>query len=165
MSADAKIVAMTGYQRQGVPLDLLESHLIKCIDEKNFNMDTLHSSLRSGDVIWTDGGHCTMGYRDQNYSVGFDNRRCIIDDCVVDPSAKFWYDSRPHESAEVAMCVRKLSGLSRATPFSSLTRTESLNRYKNDLEIAYRTFLKGLFSVPPMFNLVRDFSGRSEVLD
>lgn len=66
---------------------------------------------------------------------------------------------------ESALEIRKLARITHTQPYSRLTSIKSQNKYRNHTELAIRTFIKGLLSDPPMFNLENDFANYQEIID
>lgn len=96
------------------------------------------TSLRSALDVYKKGGHVTMGYRDQDFRVYYNNNRIILDE--VEKGGLL--NSRPVESVEEALTLRRFSRLTRSSSYQKNTSVRSINKYTSNLEIGIRAFLK-----------------------
>jgi hypothetical protein len=78
LSVDMKIKAITGLQTRGQDLSEV-SGLIYPDGQPGETITFISESLRSAKDLIKQGGHVTMGYRDQNYRVFYDNKRRVAE--------------------------------------------------------------------------------------
>lgn len=99
--------AATGYQiREG--LDTLRSELLTCFDGSK-RLRFMQFSLRSASEIYKVGGVVTPKISEREFSMSFDNRRCL-----VPSSPGFEYlDSKPHKTMGDCKLARLFAGLSK----------------------------------------------------
>jgi hypothetical protein len=76
LSTDMNVKAITGLQTRGQDLSEL-SDLIYSDGHPGQTITFISESLRSAKDLIKQGGHVTMGYRDQNYRVHYDNKRRV----------------------------------------------------------------------------------------
>lgn len=164
LSEHSGLIAMTGFQRGGIPLEVLGEMFRGAFESDIKKIEGIHFTLRSCDSIYNKGGHATALYRDQLYSLCYDDKRLIVDNKRI-PESSTWFDSNPHKDVESALEIRKLARITSTQPYSRITNVKSRNKYRNDTELAMRVFLKGLLSDPPMFNLVNNFADYQEIID
>lgn len=130
------------------------SEFIKTLDSENKSFEYIQSSLRSAKQIYEQGGNVTMKYSDREFSLQYDNRRLIIDNSN-EPSENL-LDSKPLESVEDCEDLRSLKSLVKETGYSRYSPTKTTSKkYKNVLETAARTFIKGLLAETELYGLDR----------
>jgi len=70
---------MTGFQRNGMPSAVLAKMLRGAMESDIKQIESIQFTLRSPDSIMHKGGHATGEYRDQLYSLCYDDKRLIVD--------------------------------------------------------------------------------------
>jgi hypothetical protein len=113
------------------------------------------SSLRGANDVYKRGGHVTMMFKDQTFRLFFDNRRMMLEPenfDTFDLSDKL-LDSAPLKDIEECRKLRFFSTFHRTILYNKMTSKSRDTKYKNTLEIAVRSFIKGLFSEQPLFGL------------
>jgi hypothetical protein len=75
------ISATTGFQARNFDKKFLIEEFTKMLtgDNTNKTFDFIQSGLRNATNVYNDGGHVIRKYKDQKYSLNFDDKRCIID--------------------------------------------------------------------------------------
>jgi hypothetical protein len=76
-------------------------------------------------------------------------------------------DSQPLQNRGEGETFRYISSLYKKKLYGKyISSGTSVNKYKNNDDIAVRSFIKGLLNVPPLFNIPQDaFLSRSEIID
>jgi hypothetical protein len=147
----------------------------KIITSEERSIEYIQSSLRSANAISKKGGHVTMLYRDQKFSLIFDNRRLIIDEELLKNEESIkrvndYIDNNDNNDdikpvgglldsiplLNVVQCrnLRSISKKARVTEYnmrSSMTSNSSNNAYRYYTDLAIRNFVKGLISNPPIY--------------
>ena len=77
--------------------------IILMLPQKEKNIDFLFTTLRSSTEIYKKGGHVTPIFKDQRYSMAYDNKRRIKDEKIFSPSLK---DSEPVRTKREAQIYR-----------------------------------------------------------
>lgn len=83
LGIESNIRATTGFQNRNYTQSELVTLFSKILCSKDKTLEYIQSSLRSALTITKKGGHVTMTYKDQKFSLRYDNRRLIIDNSVV----------------------------------------------------------------------------------
>jgi hypothetical protein len=147
-------------------VDLLKNTL----ETKSKSLTFIQSSLTSAKAIYKHGGHVTMQLRDQTFRLHFDNRRSISDGSFegsfeVERLKNSLLDSEPLENVDDCRNLRSLMKFSKQKSYNKLTSGSSNSKYLNSLDVAVRTFLKGLMCIPPKYNLHNDFECYNDIID
>ena len=143
MTLKGEIAATTGLQRQNLNLLSEETYnllkdTLKSDDKK---IDFLATSLRSASKIYKEGGHVTMIYKDQSYSLFYDNKRRIESD-----SENTLKDSLPLNDTQEGLIYRKLSLSGSKSIYLKNLSQKTVKKYKSYLELGIRNFVKALFN-------------------
>lgn len=158
LSGNGSIVATTGLQRRGLSSEALYKLLHDTINSNDKTIEFTESSLRSGLDILKRGGSVTNVYKDKTFRMLYDNRRIVNDKPIIDDLK----DSLPAESLDVVNLNRFISKL----PTRSLYNKKDSARvtfYKNNLDVAIRTFIRALFS--KSYNLdINNFGSYKELI-
>lgn len=152
MSAEAGIVATTGYQR---PLDLksLEPKFFEALTTDR-KIEFIQFSLRSGLDVVKLGGHVTSKYSDRTFNLNFDNKRFIIDK-ALDTNGKEiqlfnhegLLDSKPLLNTAQAEVFRYFASFTKPANYSKFgINLNNINKklYQNYEELAIRNFIRAL---------------------
>lgn len=83
LGIESQIRATTGFQNRNYDQKELTNLFIELMDTETKELDYVQSSLRSATEISKKGGHVVPTYRDQKFSLKFDNRRKIVDQALV----------------------------------------------------------------------------------
>jgi hypothetical protein len=157
LGIDSRIKASTGFQSYGYEQKELVSKFISVLSSEDKYFEYIQNSLRGAVDIFKKGGHVTMVYRDQIFRLFYDNRREIIetDGCDSNDQSKTLLDSKPLGHVDACRKLRFISKVHRSTPYNRHQSAGKVvsNKYKNNLEIAVRTFLKGYLHLEPYFDL------------
>jgi len=111
-----------------------------------------------------------MVYKDQIFRLQYDNRRIIIVPKGLENNIDFssiLLDSKPVPNKEYSKNLRFMSKLHKQRLYNKQSSILSGNKYKDYTDLAIRTFIKGLLSNPPKYNLedgLSDYSGIIEFL-
>lgn len=152
LGIESRIKATTGFQVMGLTKIELVNMFVQTLKSDVKNFEFIASNLRGAKEIYKKGGHVTMTYKDQFFSLNYDNRRVILisDNDVVDASENL-YDSKPLPNVDSCKQLRILSKLPKNKLYNRLTSKKSGNVYKNYIDIASRNFLKGLLAADPLY--------------
>jgi hypothetical protein len=114
--------------------------------------------LRSALDLFKHGGHVSPSYQDQVFRLHFDNKRRIIDEDIrtsmqdvdirilmSEENCKL-FDSEPLNDANECKVLRAISQLPKKRAYQRLTSTSGGSKYKSNIELAVRNFLKVLFN-------------------
>lgn len=157
---------MTGFQPHGLGMRDLEVMFRDTFNTKEKSLEFIMKTLRSAKTIYKDGGHVTPIYRDQLFSLKYDNRRVIIDNVDDNKTSEVGLlDSKPHSNVKTALTIRKISKVAFNNPYTPMTQTSRGIKYKDKTELAVRNFLKGLLAEPVLYRLVNDFENYSAIID
>jgi hypothetical protein len=114
----------------------------------------VQTSLRTATEIYKKGGNVTMIYRDQLFRMHFDNRRVLKWKTTTPYSIEQLLDSNPLSTIEKGSNLRYISAMHKKKLYGKYTSVvKKVNKYDNKEEIAVRNFIKGLLTVPPLYNL------------
>jgi hypothetical protein len=114
--------------------------------EKEFEF--IQQSLRGGNEIYKQGGQVIMQYKERSFKLFYDNRREIIED-----SDSTLLDSKPLQSVSKGKEFRELVKVTDEKVYNKVLTKRGNKTYKNVLESAVRTFIKGLLQEKPLFGL------------
>lgn len=143
-SSSSKITAMTGFQRKNLQASPGEMWKIlsSTLNSEEKNIDFLFTTLRSSTEIYKKGGHVIPIFKDQRYSMAYDNKRRIKDEIIFSPSMK---DSEPVRNKREAQIYRLFAEKNSSNYLKHFTGSK-LKKYKNPTEIGVRNFLKAYFN-------------------
>jgi hypothetical protein len=117
------------------------------------------SRLRSATEIYNKGGHVTMVYKDQIFRMHYDNRRVLEWESTIPASIEHLIDSKPLTNVSHGKNLRFIGRLSKnkqyAKYLSGVKSKENISSSNKEEEVIVRTFIKGLLSTPPKYNLNR----------
>lgn len=162
MGLGSEIRAATGFQSNGLDLDVIRSEFLNVLGSEEKSLEFIQSRLRSGKDVYLKGGHVVMKYSDRKFSLTYDNKRLIIDkDVQTLDLSKQILDSIPMPDIDTCESVRCLSKMLRGKEYNrNLSRKLENKNYKTIIETAVRTFIKGLLAEEPMFGLDRTIMSR-----
>ena len=142
------IKAATGFQSRNyshVELVELFSEIMIGGDK---SIEYMQSSLRSPLKIVKNGGHVTMTYNDQKFSLKYDNRRIILepelyksidDNIVIHQQQQTLLDSKPYNTALECKVARTISNTLKMNKYNRITTGGSRKMYKNYTDLAVKT--------------------------
>ena len=86
LGVGSNLRATTGFQNKSLSQEYLIDLFCNKLDFQNNSkdMEYVQTSLRTATEILKHGGHVTRKYRDQRFSLVFDNRREILDEPLID---------------------------------------------------------------------------------
>jgi hypothetical protein len=116
------------------------------------------SRLRSATEIYVKGGHVTMVHKDQIFRMHFDNRRVLEWESTIPSTIEHLIDSKPLTTISHGKNLRFISRLSKNKLYAKylgVKRKENISSSNKEEEVIVRTFIKGLLSTPPKYNLNR----------
>jgi len=137
------------------------------IKSEHKTIEYVQSSLRSASELYKHGGHVTMKYRDQLFRMHYDNRRKLAWEPTIPSTCEVLIDSQPLQTTKEGENLRSISGMYKKKLYGKYTSlSTSVNKYKNNDDIAIRNFIKGVLTTPPLFNLpLEAFSSRQALID
>jgi hypothetical protein len=157
LSVDMGIKAITGLQTSW---DLKENWDLMSTVGLGGTINFASRSLRSALDVYKQGGHVTMSYRDQDFRIAYNNNRVILDDS----KSEGFLSSRPIESIEEALTLRRYSQLPRSSVYQKNTSQKTNSKYTSILEIGIRAFLKALLAGHSGLTMT-SFSGYRDIID
>lgn len=169
MGVEGKMIATTGFQREGYTKSELISEFRKILATNKKYFEFTRKSLRSAKDIFLSGGHVTTKLKDQIFRLFFDNRRKIIEPldwkCEDFDLSDSLFDSKPLQSIEQCKTLRFLSKFPIVTPYNKNSSMKSPSEYKSKIEVGVRNFIKGYFSLNEKFGLVgNEFKNVKELI-
>ena len=146
----SKIIALAGFQHNIYQPEELKKVLVETFNSSSKTIEYIQKRLRSAKEVFTQGGHVTTLYKDQQFRMHFDNKR------ILDPTPEKGglLDSRALSSVPQGQNFRFLAKICKLKQYSRFTKVGGC-RYKNIEDVAVLNFIKGLVQEPPMFNLDR----------
>lgn len=138
LSVEAGILAATGFQRGGLPLDKVKELFLEKI-KGDKELSFIEEGLRSGKDIYLKGGHVTRTYTDKIYRFLTDHKRFLIQE-----GDATLIDSRPVKSVEEAEFLRYISKLPKTVLYSRNTGSNVSGKYKSMIDLIIRNFVKAL---------------------
>lgn len=129
-------------QRHNLKISKGDIHklLSDVLNSSGKNIEYLFSTLRSATRIYKEGGHVTMIYKDQSYSLLYDNKRKIND------TVEALKDTSPLTDIEEALIYRNISLFGSKTSYQNSLPQKVVKKYKSYIELGVRNFIKALFS-------------------
>lgn len=133
------------------------------------DMSTLLLYTRSrGGIIYTGLIHCIL-YDTMSLSL-FNNGRLVMVVPKEYENRVYFSDvlleSKPILYKEHCKNLRSVSRLHKnRVSNNKQSSSPTGNKYKDYTDLAVRNFIKGLFSIPPKYNIVNDFRSYSEIID
>lgn len=159
--------ATTGFQSGSVLHKTMIDEFTRILQTDDKRISYIQSSLRGSKEIFLKGGHATMRYKDQSFRMVYDNRRVIIEENqagVCNDPCNTLLDSKPVLNKKVSSEMRQLATFNRST-YDKNTHTSISTSYKNTLETAIRTFVRGYLSEDPLYGLKKgDFDNYSDII-
>lgn len=140
LSVDMKIKAITGLQTRD--LDLAETWGLMSDSGLGKTVGFASTSLRSAIDLYKKGGHVTMDYRDRDFRILYNNNRIVVENSIE----KGLLMTKPVQSVEESLTQRLFSRLTRSSLYQRNTSLKSINKYKSNLEIGIRAFLKDVLN-------------------
>jgi hypothetical protein len=158
MGIEGKMMAATGFQKQGYEKPELVNLFKSILSSKEKLFEFSRKSLRSAKDIFDKGGHVTKVIKDQTFRLFFDNRREMI--FPADLKAKFQHnlskillDGNPLRDVNQCKTLRFISKFPITVPFNKNNTNRAQTKYKNDYELVIRNFIKAYFSKNEKFGL------------
>lgn len=136
------ISAATGFQTKFLDKDFMWEEFSKRILNENESkkFDYTSTSLRSATDIFNKGGHVIVKYKDQSYSLEYDNKRRI-----VDSTNSLLLDSCPWNNTKDYKKIRVLKETINVPIFTGYS-TQPCKNYKSYIETSVRGFVKACLS-------------------
>lgn len=158
--SDGGLSAATGFQAKYFEKSFLieELYRIMTLSKGNKDVEFIQTSLRSATDIYKDGGHVIQKYKDQKFSLNYDNKRCLISKMTNQSSYKTnakdlsvvsldLLDSKPWSTIDQYAKIRMLKETISAPKFlKGIPPLPQGKGYKNYIETAIRSFIKACLS-------------------
>lgn len=143
-SLNAKISAASGLQMKSLKKSLTETndYFKMILNNPEKTIHYLSFSLRSASEIYKNGGHVSDIYKDQSYSMYYDNKRRMCDELFSKPE---FHDSLPLTNINEAKVYRLYSKHGSKSSYERTLPQQSSKRYKSYLELGVRNFVKALY--------------------
>ena len=146
---DKGLSAFTGFQKYHYGRDFLEDKMGEIINSNTTkNIEYVQSGLRGGSDIYKYGGHVINKHADRNYSLEYDNKRCVMEDRTV----YNLYDSKPWFNIQEYSKIRVLKELIN-TPIYQGYSVQPSKSYKSYLETGVRGFIKVYLKEPERYGI------------
>lgn len=124
-------------------------------------IDFASTSLRSAIDIYKKGGHVTMDYSDRDFRIMYNNNRVVLENTGDE---EVLLRTKPVVSVEESLTQRCISRLTRGSLYQKYTSIKSINKYRNNLELGLRAFLKDVLNNRNGVNMTL-FAGYKGLLD
>jgi len=160
LGIESKIIATTGFQHRVYKTkeEFLKGFL-GVLKSETKTLEFRQSRLRSATEIYSKGGHVTMVYKDQIFRMHYDNRRVLEWESTIPASIEQLIDSKPLTNVSHGKNLRFIGRLSKNKQYAKYLRgvksKENISSSNKEEEVIVRTFIKGLLSTPPKYNLNR----------
>ena len=148
LGINSKIKATTGFQTKGYNKKYLSGKFIE-IMSGNKEFEFIQQSLRGGNEIYKQGGQVVMQYKERSFKFFYDNRRVVLENATPETLL----DSEPLTSVSQGKEYRELIKITDEKVYNKVLTKRGNKTYKNVLESAVRTFIKGLLQEKPLFGL------------
>jgi len=167
LGSSGTIIATTGFQSKGQSREFLYDLFKSIITEggpKDFQF-VMQRLLGAVDVYKKDC-NVMMVYSDRKYDLYYDNKRSIIEDCIMKDGKLIFYDSKPWPSISEYGYIRHMKSLVSKPVYHKNYVFSSGNGYKERLETSVRGFIIACvskdrrFGVPP-----KEFNSYKEIID
>lgn len=138
---------MSGLQRLSLGKDAesLELYLKTGLKNPDKKIHFISSRLRSAGDIFKKGGHVTMVYSDQSYSLLYDNKRKITPEANMCAGSALM-DSTPLKDITEALVYKNISKFASKSTYQTNLPQRTVKKYKSYIELGVRNFIKALFS-------------------
>lgn len=138
---ESGISAATGFQSKFLDREFLWKEFSNRIlnEDQDKKFDYTSTSLRSATDVFNKGGHVIVKYKDQYYSLEYDNKRRIID------AANSLLDSSPWNKIKDYQRIRLLRETVNVPIFTGFS-TQPCKNYKSYIETGVRAFIKACLS-------------------
>jgi hypothetical protein len=159
--------AATGFQSKGIDREALNNLFKGTMSGEDRIIEFIQTSLRSAKDIYLHGGHVTMTHADRIFRMEYDNKRILEVPSYIRETNDFsnvLLDSRPSPNTTVVRNLRYLGSVHKKRDYNRLTTKGVGSKYKNNLEIAIRNFIKGIVATPVGYNLT-PFESYSELIN
>lgn len=154
------ILSCSGFQTRMLDRSFLIEEFAKVIStDRNKNLEFVQTGLRSAKDVFDKGGHLIATYKDRNFSLEYDNKRCII------PSEDGLLDSKPWLNVKEYGKIRSLKETITKPVFVKGFAPSGFKSYRSYIETCVRGFIKAClnndadkrFGVP--INYFKDYKG------
>lgn len=138
---------MSGLQRLSLGKDAesIELFLKTGLKNPSKKIHFISSRLRSAGDIFKKGGHVTMIYSDQSYSLLYDNKRRITPEANTCAGSALM-DSIPLKDKTEALVYKNISKFASKSTYQTNLPQRTVKKYKSYIELGVRNFIKALFS-------------------
>ena len=160
MGIDSRIIATTGFQKGGYEKKELVEIFKDTLKNENKFFEFTAFSLRGAKDIFEKGGHVTPIRKEQTFRLFHDNRRTIKETYQMKKSDNsFWnlskvlLDSEPLKDKNHCKTLRFLSKFPITLPYNKQSANKSRTKYKSNLDVGIRNFIKAYYSTTKNFGL------------
>lgn len=171
LGVESGIVATTGFQhRVYAGKEEFLKGFLGVLKSDTKTLEFSQSRLRSASEIYKKGGHVTMIHRDQIFRMHFDNKRVLEWECTIPSTIEHLIDSKPLTSVSQGKNLRFLSRMSKNKLYAKFTNDvknkKNISCKNKEKEGLIRSFVKGLLSTPPKYNLNRiELTNYTEIIE
>nr|CAA73185.1 DNA polymerase [Cryphonectria parasitica] len=166
-SLDGQLKATTGFQVKGLNFEDLDNVFRSTMTGEDRVIEFIQSSLRSAKDIYMHGGHVTKTYADRVFRMEYDNKRVLnipVELLEEDKFNNHLLDSSPAKNVKTVEGLRFLRCIHRKNVYNKMTSKAGSSKYKSDLDLAIRNFVKGCVKDPIGYNLTA-FKSYSDLID
>jgi hypothetical protein len=143
-SEDGSIKASTGLQTRKVPVEELTSLFREAMSSENKTIYFIQQTLTSAKDVYLNGNHVVMNYADRRFRMGFDHKRLLLNPQKgEDNKFEGLLDSKPLLYSRIAKDLRNVDKFNRTMVYNKYTTKSTNTKYKNNLELVIRNFVRG----------------------
>lgn len=143
------ISAISGFQSRFIDKEFLIDEFSKYLNDDNISnvFEYVQTGLRSATDIYKRNGHVIAKYKDQKYSLDYDNKRRIIEAS----GSETFKDSLPWKNVQEYERIRSLKSLVNTPKFDAVLNYKGYDQqpsksYKSYIETGVRGFIKACLS-------------------
>lgn len=161
-SQDGRIRAATGIQTRHTPAKYLNALFNAAMASEAKTIDFIQSNLTSAKDSYLYGSQVFMNYADRKFRMGFDHKRLIIPSTAIsvnsndndsvnntinnstnNPAIAGLLDTKPLLYSQMAKDLRNVDKFNRTVVYNKFTTKSNNTKYKNNLDLVIRNFVRG----------------------